>query len=257
MKVSKTNYVPGEKSNPILINADDFGLDHETNLAVVGLLKSDRIQRATLLVNMPSTKEAVDLAKANDLLPKLGLHINLTDGAPLSNDIKETRFCQFGVYAVREVERGTRLHITWREKKAVEKEVWAQFEKFKELTGQYPKHVDSHRHVHNYLPFLFICMKIAKKCHVESMRIGINLYDRKEASFAKKAYKFVLNTIIKRRFKHTDYMGAYLEYVDYFDAPTDKTCEIMVHPTYYKGKIVDTIYDEKEDKTYYDFDRIR
>lgn len=250
------NYIVGAHNNPVIINADDFGLNHETNISVVELLKTGKIQRTTLLVNMTSTKEAVELARANELLPKIGLHINLTDGIPLSEGIKNTRFCQLGVYAVREVERGTRLHITRHEKEAVMKEVQAQFEKFKELTGHYPKHVDSHRHVHNYLPFLFICMKIAKKCQVESMRIGINLYDRKEASLAKKAYKFVLNTIIKRRFKHTDYMGAYLEYINYFDAPQDKTCEVMVHPTYNDGKIVDIIY-ENENKVFYDFSKIQ
>lgn len=177
----------GEKGNPVLVNADDFGLNHETNKAVIELLKSGRIQRATLLVNMPSTKEAVEMIKTNHLESKIGLHINLTDGAPLSNDIKQTRFCQFGIFEVRQVEKGTRLRIKYTEGKAVRKEVQAQFERYKDLLGEYPKHIDSHRHVHNYLPFLFIIMKIAKRCKVESLRIGINLFDRKEASIAKKA----------------------------------------------------------------------
>lgn len=246
----------GEKGNPVLVNADDFGLNHETNKAVVELLKSGRIQRATLLVNMPSTQEAVEMVKVNHLESKIGLHINLTDGEPLTNDIKQTRFCQFGVFNVKQVEKGTRLHIKSAEKKVARKEIQAQFERYRDLLGEYPKHVDSHRHVHNYLPFLFIIMKIAKRCKVESMRIGINLFDRKEASFAKKAYKFVLNSIIKANFKHTDYMGAFLEYRDYFDVSKDKTCEIMVHPVYYGGAIKDIIYDEKEDKTYFDFSEI-
>jgi len=246
----------GEKGNPIIINADDFGLNHEVNKAILDLLKSGKIQRATLLVNMPSTKEASEMVKANGLESKIGLHINLTDGTPLTNDIKLTRFCQFGVFDVKQVEKGTRLRITCAERKAVRKEVQAQFERYKELMGNYPKHVDSHRHIHNNLPFLSICVRISKKCKVESMRIGINLFDRKEASFAKKAYKFVLNSIIKANFKHTDFMGAFLEYRDYFDASKDKTCEIMVHPVYYGGAIKDIIYDAKEDKTYFDFSEI-
>lgn len=250
------SFINGIHNNPILINADDFGLINEVNRAIVELLKSGRIQRTTLMVNMPAAKEACKTAMENGLLSQVGLHINLTDGNPLTEDIKQTRFCQYGAFNREEVESGTRLHISSSEKRAVRKEVQAQFEKFKELTGHYPKHVDSHRHVHNYLPFVFICMKIAKKCKVESMRIGINLYDQKEASFAKKVYKFVLNTIIKRNFKHTDYMGAYLEYVDYFNAPQDKTCEVMVHPTYYNGKIVDIIY-ENGNKVFYDFSKIQ
>lgn len=250
------SYIVGKKNNPIIINADDFGLNNEVNRAIVELLKSGRIQRTTLMVNMPAAKEACEMAIENSLLPQVGLHINLTDGNPLTENIKKTRFCQYGAFNLKEVESGTRLHISSSEKRSVKKEIRAQFEKFKELTGHYPKHVDSHRHVHNYLPFLFIIIGIAKKCQVESMRIGINLYDKKEASFAKKAYKFVLNSIIKRNFNHTDYMGAYLEYVDYFDAPQDKTCEVMVHPTYYDGKIVDIIY-ENGNKVFYDFSKIQ
>ena len=248
--------IKGAHNSPIIINADDYGLNNEVNRAIVDLLKSGGIQRTTLMVNTPAAKEACEMAKDNNLLPHVGLHINLTDGNPLTEDIKNTRFCQFGAFNLEEVESRTRLHISSLEKRAVAKEVQAQFEKFKELTGHYPKHVDSHRHVHNYLPFLFVIMRIAKKCQVESMRIGINLYDQKEASFAKKVYKFVLNTIIKRNFKHTDYMGAYLEYVDYFDAPQDKTCEVMVHPTYHNGKIVDIIY-ENENKVFYEFSKIQ
>ncbi len=250
------SFTKGIHNNPILINADDFGLNNEVNRAIVDLLKSGRIQRTTLMVNMPSAKEACQMAIENGLIEKVGLHVNLTEGNPLSNEITKTRFCQYGAFNRKEVESGTRLHIFSSEKRAVRNEVQAQFEKFKELTGHYPKHVDGHRHVHNYLPFLFIIIRIAKKFQVESMRIGINLYDRKKASFAKKAYKFVLNTIIKRTFKHTDFMGAYLEYVDYFDAPQDKTCEVMVHPTYYNGKIVDIIY-ENGNKVFYDFSKIQ
>lgn len=250
------SFINGIHNNPILINADDFGLINEVNRAIVELLRSGRIQRTTLMVNMPAAKEACKTAMENGLLSQVGLHINLTEGNPLTEDIKNTRFCQYGAFCREVVETGTRLHISSSEKRAVRKEVQAQFEKFKELTGHYPKHVDSHRHVHNYLPFLFIIIKIAKRFQVDSMRIGINLYDQKEASFAKKAYKFVLNTIIKRNFKHTDYMGAYLEYVDYFNAPQDKTCEAMVHPTYYNGKIVDIIY-ENGNKVFYDFSKIQ
>lgn len=249
-------YITGKKNNPIIINADDFGLNYEVNRAIVELLKSGKIQRTTLMVNMPAAKEACEMAITNGMIEQVGLHINLTEGNPLTEDIKQTRFCQYGSLNRKEVESDTRLLISSSEKKAVRKEVQAQFEKFKELTGHYPKHVDGHRHVHNYLPFLFIIIGIAKKCKVESMRIGINLYNRKEASFAKKAYKFVLNTIIKRNFKHTDFMGAYLEYVDYFDAPHDKTCEVMVHPTYHNGKIVDIIY-ENGNKVFYDFSKIK
>lgn len=240
----------------IIINADDFGLNHEVNTAIIDLLKSDRIQRTTIMVNMPYVEEAYYMAREHNLLDKIGLHINLTDGTPLSKQILNTRFCKDGQFDVEQVESGVRLHISKAEREAIRYEVQAQFEKYKELFGYYPKHVDGHRHVHNYFGFLPTIVKIAKRCGVESMRIGINLYDDKDAGFAKKLYKYVLNTYIRANFKSTDYMGAWLEYVDYFDDTKEKTVEIMVHPTIHDGRIVDIIYNHA-DEEYYDFDKIQ
>lgn len=247
--------ITGKYGNPVLINADDFGLNHETNLAVIELLKTNRIQRTTLMVNMPFAQEAVQMAKDNHLESKIGLHINLTDGSPLSSAIKNTRFCSDGVFVTKQVESGARLYVKRSERRSIAEEVTAQFEKFKELMGYYPKHVDGHRHVHNYLGYLFSIIRISKIKGVESMRIGINLYDRQTAGLVKKVYKLVLNTIIKANFKHTDYMGAYLEYVDYYKASKDKSVEIMVHPTIMDGCVYDIIYDS-DDKEFFDFDKI-
>lgn len=240
----------------IIINADDFGLSKEVNLAIIKLLKANKIQRTTLMVNMPYALDAYEMAKEFGLLDKVGLHINLTDGVPLSKSIKSTRFCQNGILNHQEVERGTRIYIRRSEAFAVRAEVKAQFERFKELFGYYPKHVDSHRHIHNYLPFLFIIIKLSRTLGVESMRIPINLYDKKEASFAKIQYKWFVIHLVKTFFQTTDYMGAYLEYKKYFSGSELGTIEIMVHPTIYNKKIVDIIFDhDKED--YYDFDLIK
>lgn len=242
--------------NKIIINADDFGLNHEVNVAIMELLRSGRIHRTTIMVNMPYAFEAYNMAKKYNMLECVGLHINLTDGIPLSSSIKKTRFCKNGIFDVSQAERGVRLRINTVESNAVREEVQAQFDKFKEMFGYYPKHIDGHRHIHNYFGFLPIIVKIAKACRVESMRIGINLYDKKKASFAKKLYKYILNTYIRTSFKSTDYMGSWLEYLNYFKSPCNVTVEIMVHPTILDGKIVDIIYNHDEEE-YYDFDKIR
>lgn len=239
----------------IIINADDFGLNHEVNTAIIYLLKSDCIQRTTIMVNMPYVEEAYYMAKEHNLLDKIGLHINLTDGTPMSKQILNTRFCKDGQFDVDQVESGVRLHISKAEREAIRYEVLAQFEKYKELFGYYPKHVDSHRHIHNYFGFLPTIVGISKQCGVQSMRIGINLYDKKNASMAKKLYKFILNTYIRANFKSTDYMGSWLEYVDFYNGSTYRAIEIMVHPLYHEGKIVDIIYDHANED-YYDFDKI-
>ena len=242
--------------NKVIINADDFGISHEVNIAIIELLKSGKIHRTTLMVNMPFVYEAYELVKDNGLLDKVGLHINLTDGKPLSDPIKKTRFCKEGLFDVEQVESGVRLHISRVEREAIRCEIQAQFEKFRGIFGYYPKHIDGHRHVHNYFGFLPTIVNVAKMAGVESMRIGINLFDKSKASIGKKIYKNVLNAYIRSNFKSTDYMGSWLEYVEFYRDSEDKTIEIMVHPSIHNGKIVDIIYDHANEE-YYDFDNIK
>lgn len=244
-----------KNSENIIINADDFGLDPDVNAAIIELLRTGKIHRTTLMVNMQYAREAYLMVKKYGLCDKVGLHINLTDGNPLSEKIKKTRFVKDGLLNHYEVETRTRLHVCKQEANAVREEVQSQFEKFKELFGYYPKHVDGHRHVHNYLPFLFIIARISKRCGVESMRIPINLYNKKEAGLLKKAYKWLVVGLVRYLFKSTDYMGTYFEYKYYFNDSEEKTVEIMVHPTIYNGKIVDIIFDH-ESKEFYDFNLI-
>lgn len=242
--------------NNVIINADDFGISHEVNIAIIQLLKSGKIHRTTLMVNMPFCNEAYEMAKINGFLDKVGLHINLTDGKPLSQAILKTRFCRNGEFDLEQVESGVRLYVSKVERSAVKFEVQAQFDKFKEIFGYYPHHVDGHRHVHNYFGFLPTIVNLAKKAGVESMRIGINLFDKAKAPISKKIYKKILNTYIRSNFNSTDYMGSWLEYVEFYRDTEDKTIEIMVHPTIHAGKIVDIIYN-RADKEYYEFDNIK
>ena len=69
----------------LIINADDFGYTKSINKGIIYAFVQGLISTTTLMVNMPHTTEAIELAKAN---PKLavGLHIVLTVGAPLSKN---------------------------------------------------------------------------------------------------------------------------------------------------------------------------
>ena len=72
----------------IIINADDFGLSHDVNLAVVEAFKRGFVTNATIMVNMPGFEEGVALSKENGFFEKTGLHLNFFEGQPLTEDIK-------------------------------------------------------------------------------------------------------------------------------------------------------------------------
>ena len=67
----------------LIVNADDFGLCSSVNKAIIDCHLAGNINSATLMVNMPGSIEAVELAKQH---PKLGigLHFCITEGLALT-----------------------------------------------------------------------------------------------------------------------------------------------------------------------------
>lgn len=66
------------------IIADDFGLTHGVNLAILECYKNNLITRGSLMTNQEYTNEAIDMIINNDL--DFGLHFNLTQGNALSDN---------------------------------------------------------------------------------------------------------------------------------------------------------------------------
>ena len=60
----------------LILNADDFGYDAETNEAIETLLKSERITSVSLLAPAPAAEDAADRAKR--LGVSVGVHLCLT-----------------------------------------------------------------------------------------------------------------------------------------------------------------------------------
>src|ERR1051325_9200623 len=59
----------------LIVNADDFGLSHSVNEAVIRAHHDGILTSASLMVNEAGFEEAVKLAKEN---PKLGIGLHLT-----------------------------------------------------------------------------------------------------------------------------------------------------------------------------------
>ena len=136
-------------SKPILIvNADDFGWNREATDKTLDAFAANRITGATALVHMEDSDRAAELALEAGL--PVGLHLNLTDPFtdPATNATRRAR-----QLLVCEQFSKQRLRIrSWsfdpRIRTNVETAVSDQLERFEELYGQPPTHVDGHNHVH-------------------------------------------------------------------------------------------------------------
>jgi predicted glycoside hydrolase/deacetylase ChbG (UPF0249 family) len=105
----------------LIINADDFGYGRGVNRAVAELHDRGVVTSTALMVNAPATEEAVSLAASRPRL-SLGLHVNFTNEAERLVEFDDPEICRRAL-------RG-------------------QFDRFVELTGRLPTHLDSHQHVH-------------------------------------------------------------------------------------------------------------
>jgi hopanoid biosynthesis associated protein HpnK len=154
----------------LIINADDFGLSHEVNSAVIRAHTEGVLTTASLMVNEDGFGEAVELARRHPRLG-VGLHLSLVCGrsALCQSEIPnlvdaQQRFPNCPVSA------GMKFFFDPRCRGQLEREVTAQFEKFFG-TGLTLDHVNGHLHFHLHPAVFGIVMKHARRWNVRQVRL--------------------------------------------------------------------------------------
>ncbi len=240
----------------IIINADDLGISEEVNNAIAECFIERFITSATLMVNMDYADEAADMAQRLGWQERVGLHLNLTSGVPLTDEIRKCRrFCgkdgRFNAAFAKNLY--SRMHLSKREIAAVRTEAEAQIIKYISY-GLPDKHLDSHHHVHTDASIWKAIEPLILSYGFRSVRLTRNLY--KKMSFAKHLYKVKYNKKLRAMpILTTDYFGSFKDFVQCRDDMEDGAMvEIMVHPVYDEdGRLVDRLDREKpieEEKDY-------
>ncbi|MDE1489879.1 ChbG/HpnK family deacetylase [Xenorhabdus bovienii] len=212
-----------------IINADDFGFSEKTNIAIVECFKNGIINSATLMANMPGTKQAIEFTKQYNL--SIGIHFNLNDGTPMNKDILDIKELSDG----KKFEFKINRHSFLLKKKIIDniyKEFKFQIE-FLLSHGVNITHIDSHHHIHTILPIFLITRKIAKEYKL-TVRIPRTSGGNK---FIKKSYKRFIHKIMKKdKISFSDYFINYDEYIN--DKKINNNTEIMVHPIISNNKVI-------------------
>lgn len=209
----------------VIINADDFGLSPEENATIVRAFRSGLISSTTLMANMPAFAEACSLIHTERLHGRIGLHLNLSYGRPLSAAIRQQRlFCnaagEFDLCLPR-----YRLWLSPASREAVIAELRAQWQRCLEH-GVQPSHLDSHQHVHTIWPIYELVARFAAEQGVP-LRLARNLGGN--IGPAKRLFKMLLNQRLRRL------AGRCAEHVctpaDLRDQPlpAQGTLEVIVH----------------------------
>ncbi|MGN0066825.1 MAG: ChbG/HpnK family deacetylase [Bacteroides sp.] len=221
-----------------IINADDFGRSESINDAIVYAFKNGIINQTTLMVNMPYVEEAILEAKKNHFDDKVGLHLNLDEGFPLTDKIKKCSvFCNSdgrfnGFFRQSRIKQ---FYLNGFERRCCREEIRAQISKYEEY-GLNLQHIDSHHHVHTIISILPIVIDEAKKMKLKSMRVRFNLQVN---GFFKRCIISVINKLIKKHFLTTAYFCDSVYYIE--NKPQLSSLEVMCHPDIIDGKYVDVI----------------
>lgn len=213
----------------IWINADDFGLTKTCTDAILECFEKGLITTTTMVVTSDCFSYALSKIKNTPFIDRIGLHINLTEGRPLTEEISHNmKFCDENGNFISYPNRYARL--SKKDKLDVYNEIEAQFDKIIN-SGININHVDSHHHVHNSFRILPIVIEIMKKKDIKLLRKARNVG---KMSILKKIYKKLINSKMKR-YSYSKYMGSLSDFESMEGMSEEAIFEIMVHPDYNKS----------------------
>ncbi len=222
------------------INADDFGRNESVTKAILECLRRGWVASTTMMVGMPYADEAAAMAKDAGFAGSVGLHLDFTEGKPLTHEMAESRFCTAGALnlmrdlrsKVRPFDRATAA--------ALRAETRAQVEKYLGY-GFTLGHCDGHHHVHTWLPVAYEVLPILAEYGFKTVRrpynVGLGMSPRdilrrvKNIAFSVLASRVKLGT-----------SGWFTGLAEFAESPRALrgSLELMAHPDFdSSGTIVD------------------
>lgn len=219
----------------LIVNADDFGMDENVSKSICQFIKDGIATQTTLMVNMPYAKEAVELGRRFGFEDRIGLHLNVLEGCPLTEKITKSNILCDGNGQFRDIIRHNkrlRFFLPDFEKKVIREEFDAQMEVFRSLDLPM-RHLDSHGHLGVSLSILPILIDCAKRHGFISTRIYLNLSSNEKGggmSWLRAAYCRHVSSLIKKAgLKTTDYL-AYPWDLMKIPNGSDAIVEVLCHP---------------------------
>lgn len=154
----------------LIVNADDFGFTKGVNKGIIKAHKKGTVTSCTAMVTMPAIYHAKKLAKKYPTL-KIGLHLNITLGKPLTNCPTLTK--DNGMF----YKPKENPDISKFKKEEIKQELLAQYNLFITIFGRKPTHLDSHLYAHQIYDVVSeIVYEFAKEKGIPVRDLATNKY---------------------------------------------------------------------------------
>lgn len=213
----------------LIVNADDLGSSPKVNDAIFKLMASGAVRSASVLVNGRAFEDAMSRMREFPAC-SLGVHLNVTDGAPIGPADGLGPLLDENGRFVMDAIRAHAMRTSVR--RAVFAEWARQIQRIKDAGGKVT-HIDSHNEVHTN-PWLFGVLKqVQKKFGISRVRIARTLPGT-SGGFASRAAKSLWKSLLRLDgTRTTDFFASLSDYKERSEARTlqgSYTVELMVHP---------------------------
>lgn len=138
-------------SKLVVISGDDFGISEAFSIGALRAWKNGIVSALALMVNLPTTEYALELRRHSASTAPLSLHFNIVLGDPVSDPASIPSLVDGDGHFYRSsMWRGDdptdeKCHGTvYPSQCDVEREALAQIERYRDLVGSYPSHIDCH-----------------------------------------------------------------------------------------------------------------
>ncbi|KAF0227797.1 MAG: hypothetical protein FD175_2503 [Beijerinckiaceae bacterium] len=131
-------------ANRFILTADDYAMTPAVSRGILALLEAGRISATGAMTNRPSWPEAARELRSFEGNADLGVHINLTCGAPLTaaDGLAAGGILpKLGPLLARALAGRVPQDV-------VEREIGAQLTAFEDAMGRMPDFIDGHQHIH-------------------------------------------------------------------------------------------------------------
>ena len=155
----------------LIIHADDLGADEARNAGIIEAIESGSVTAASILVNGPAFQDCLRrIASMNGKQLSFGVHLNLTEGRPLSPGLETITgpdgcFCGKQEAHRRLMSRGDDAH-----QKEIRREFAAQIQALR-AAGVRIDHADGHQHVHIFPAAIDAALRAGREFGIPWIRI--------------------------------------------------------------------------------------
>lgn len=157
----------------LIVNADDLGLTPGVNRGILEAHRSGILTSTTTMINMPDAEAGIRLLQQEAPAVGIGLHFNLTTGRPVLPPQQVPSLVlpdgTFYYSSENPLERASLMHPDH-----IAAEMHAQFDRFVQVAGRKPDHLDSHHHAAYHIPAAFRVMLELADAHDLPVRRAVD-----------------------------------------------------------------------------------